>query len=31
MLESGLSLSVVEVEDAREAFIVLNPVNLVLK
>ncbi|ETR95486.1 hypothetical protein M211_1218 [Acinetobacter lactucae] len=31
MLESGLSLSVDEVEDAREAFMGLNPFNLVLK
>jgi hypothetical protein len=31
MLESGLLFSVGEVEDAREAFITLNPFNLVLK
>jgi hypothetical protein len=31
MLGSGLSLSEDEVEDVREAFIVLNPFSLVLK
>jgi len=31
MLESGLSLSECEAEDAREAFMGLNPFNLVLK
>jgi len=31
MLESGLLFAVGEVEDAREAFIILNPFNLVLK
>jgi hypothetical protein len=31
MLEGGLSLSACEVEDAREAFMGLNPFNLVLK
>jgi len=31
MFESGLSLSVGEAEDAREAFMGLNPFNLVLK
>jgi hypothetical protein len=31
MLESGLLFSVGEAEDVREAFIILNPFNLVLK
>jgi len=31
MLESGLSLSECEVEDAREAFMALNSLKLVLK